>query len=229
LFEALADQIEERILSGQLEPGAKLPSESSVAHQYAVSRPVVREALARLRARGLIETINGSGTYVRQPDPAFLADVLARHLRFAAVPSEWVGRLYEARETIEVSTTRLAAARGSEADFLHVAEQLEAMRASRDDQWRWTAADLGFHLMIASASHNLFLSTLLTPLVKVIERGIRESHRSSEAVNAGLRAHEEILESLRARDEDAAGEAMRRHLHDSKQRFASAFGAEVSE
>src|ERR687883_1714586 len=83
LFEALGAQIEEWILSGQLEAGAKLPSEGSLGRQFEVSRPVVREALARLRERGLIETVSGSGTFVRHPDADHLADAVVRHLRVA--------------------------------------------------------------------------------------------------------------------------------------------------
>jgi len=190
---------------------------------------VVREALARLRARGLIETVNGSGTSVRQPDATFLADALVRHLRFAGVQGEWVARLYEARETIEVTTAKLAAVRATDADLRQLADQLEAMQRFRDDSLHWTAADLGFHLTVASASHNLFLSTLLTPLVKVIERGIRESHRSPESVEAGLQAHEAVLARLKARQPVEAGEAMLQHLRDSQDRFVAAFGAEAPE
>jgi DNA-binding FadR family transcriptional regulator len=128
--------------------------------------------------------------------------------------------VYEARITIETATARLAAARASEHDLEQIAACLEAMRSERGDLQRWTAADLGFHLAVASASHNPFLSTLLAPLVKVIERGIMESFGSPEAVEAGLLAHESILERIQGRDAPGAEEAMRRHLIDSERRFA---------
>src|SRR6266508_6371268 len=101
LFEALADQIEEWILSGQLEPGAKFPSEDSLRRQFAVSRPVVREALARLRERGLIETVNGRGTFVKHPDADHLTDVLVRHLRVTSDDGGSVAKVYEARVAVE--------------------------------------------------------------------------------------------------------------------------------
>lgn len=222
LFEALADQIEEWILSGQLEPGAKFPSEDSLRRQFAVSRPVVREALARLRERGLIETVSGSGTFVKHPDADHLSEAVLRHLRVAAGGTDSIGKVYEARLAIEAATARLAAERATEHDIEHISTRLAAMRTDRDDLQRWTASDLGFHLAVASASHNPFLLTLLTPLVKVIERGIIESFRSRQAVESGLRAHERILERIVAHDPPRAEEAMRDHLADSERRFAAA-------
>src|ERR1041385_6762003 len=100
LFEALADPIEERILAGQLEAGAKLPSEDALSRQFGVSRPVVREALAQLRERDLIETVSGSGTYVKRPDADHLTDAVVRHLRVAATGSQSIAKVYEARLAI---------------------------------------------------------------------------------------------------------------------------------
>lgn len=222
LFEALAGQIEEWILSGELEAGAKFPSEEALRKQFGVSRPVVREALARLRERGLIETINGRGTYVRHPDADDLTDALVRHLRVAAADTESISKAYEARIAIETATARLAAARGTGHDHETISRHLETMRSARDDESRWTAADLGFHLAVAAGSHNPFLATLLAPLVKVIERAIIEGFRSSDAVEAGLRAHEWIWGRISAGDPQGAEEAMREHLLDSERRFAAA-------
>jgi DNA-binding FadR family transcriptional regulator len=222
LFEALADQIEEWILSGQLEPGAKFPSEDSLRRQFAVSRPVVREALARLRERGLIETVSGSGTFVKHPDADHLSEAVLRHLRVAAGGTDSIRKVYEARLAIETATARLAAERATEHDIEHISTRLAAMRTDRDDLQRWTASDLGFHLAVASASHNPFLLTLLTPLVKVIEQGIIESFRSRQAVESGLKAHERILERIVTHDPPRAEEAMRDHLADSERRFAAA-------
>jgi GntR family transcriptional repressor for pyruvate dehydrogenase complex len=224
LFEALAAQVEEWILSGQLEAGAKLPSEDSLGRQFGVSRPVVREALARLRERGLIETVSGSGTFVKHPDADHLTEAVVRHLRVAAGGTDSIGKVYEARLAIESATARLAAERANEHDLEQISARLEAMRTDRDDVQRWTASDLGFHLAVASASHNPFLSTLLAPLVKVIEHGIIESFRSRQAVESGLRAHERIFDRLQGRDAAGAEQAMRDHLADSERRLAAARG-----
>jgi DNA-binding FadR family transcriptional regulator len=222
LFEALAAQIEEWILAGELEAGAKLPSEDSLGRQFGVSRPVVREALAQLRERGLIETVSGSGTFVKHPDADHLTEAVLRHLRVAAGGTESIAKVYEARLAIESTTARLAAERGTEHDLEQIAARLEAMRAAGGDVQLWTASDLGFHVAVARASHNPFLSTLLAPLVKVIEHGIAESFQSRQAVKSGLSAHEQILERINARDPAGAEQAMRDHLADSERRLTAA-------
>jgi len=221
LFEALGDQIEEWILSGELEAGAKLPSEDALGRQFGVSRPVVREALAQLRERGLVETVSGSGTFVKHPDADHLTEAVVRHLRVAAGEMESIAKVYEARLAIESTTARLAAERRTEHDLEHVASLLEAMRTAGRDIERWTSSDLGFHVAVARASHNPFLSTLLAPLVKVIEHGIAASFRSRKAVQAGLGAHERIFERIEAQDAGGAEQAMREHLGDSQQRLAA--------
>jgi GntR family transcriptional regulator, transcriptional repressor for pyruvate dehydrogenase complex len=221
LFEALAEQVEEWVLSGQLEAGSRLPSEDSLARQFGVSRPVVREALAQLRERDLVETVSGSGTFVKHPDVGHLTDAVVRHLRVAAGETESIAKVYEARLAIESTTARLAAELRSEQDLEQITSLLEAMRTANDDVERWTASDLGFHVAVARASHNPFLSTLLAPLVKVIEHVISESFRSRQAVRAGLGAHEYILERIEARDPPGAELAMREHLADSQQRLTA--------
>ena len=221
LFEALAAQIEEWILSGTLEAGAKLPSEGSLSSQFEVSRPVVREALAQLRERGLIETLSGSGTFVKRPDADHLTEAVLRHLRVAAGQTESIGKVYEARLAIESTTARLAAERATDHDLAEIEARLVAMGAAARDVREWTAADLGFHVAVAEASHNPFLATLLAPLVKVIEHGIAESFKSRAAVRAGLSAHERIAERIRERDAAGAEEAMREHLADSERRLTA--------
>jgi GntR family transcriptional repressor for pyruvate dehydrogenase complex len=221
LLEALAAEIEEWILSGQVEPGAKLPSEDSLAREFRVSRPVVREALAQLRERGLLETVTGSGTFVKHPDADHLTDAVLRHLRVAAGDTASIAKVYEARLAIESTTARLAAERATEHDLGQIAARLEAMRAARSDVEGWTASDLGFHVAIARASHNPFLPTLLAPLVKVIEHGIAASFRSRRAVKAGLEAHAQIFERIDAHDAPGSEEAMRQHLVDSERRLVA--------
>ena len=109
LFEQVASQLEGLILAGKIEVGAKLPPEGVLASQFGVSRPVVREALAQLRERGLTETVNGSGTYVRRPDSEGLTDVLLRHLHFGSLAApQAIESLYEARIAVEVMAARLA-------------------------------------------------------------------------------------------------------------------------
>ncbi|MHB1533388.1 MAG: FadR/GntR family transcriptional regulator [Acidimicrobiales bacterium] len=220
LFDQIAARLEELVLSGELKMGSKLPSEGALAIHFGVSRPVIREALAQLRERGLIETLNGNGTFVRQPDSEHLADVLLRHLRFAMTDDESViANLYEARTAVETMAAHLAATRASEQDRAAILGQLDAMRESRGDPASWTRADLGFHVAIAAGSRNPFLTALLTPLTRIMEQSISESHSDPEAVMSGLASHQAIWAAIQEGDGDAAAAAMRSHLADSRKRL----------
>ena len=163
---AVADvlaRLQAQIAEGRYPPDARLPSESELCKAFGVSRPVVREALAQLRERDLVETVSGSGTSVKHPDADHLTHAVVRHLRVAAGETETIAKVYEARLALESTTARLAAERRSEGELEQIAALLEVMRTAPRELERWTAADLGFHVAVARASHNPFLSTLLAP------------------------------------------------------------------
>ena len=223
LFQQVAAQLEELILAGKIEVGEKLPPEGVLAAQFGVSRPVIREALAQLRDRGLTETVSGSGTYVRRPDGEHLTEVLLRHLRFETMARpQVIESLYEARIAVEVMAARLAASRGHEVDLQLISTRLEEMRAAHDDPAAWTAADMGFHLAVVDASHNVFLGAFLTPMTRIIEQSMSESWRDPKAVRSGLLAHQAVCSAIVGRDEEGAAQAMLAHLEDSKARLSSA-------
>ena len=129
LFEQVASQLEGLILTGKVAIGSKLPAEGALAAQFGVSRPVIREALAQLRDRGLTETVNGSGTYARQPDGEHLTEVLLRHLHFGELAApQVVSSLYEARIAVEVMAARLAATRGLDSDLSLISARFDEMK-----------------------------------------------------------------------------------------------------
>lgn len=223
LFAQVASQLEDLILAGKIEVGTKLPPEGVLAAQFAVSRPVIREALAQLRERGLTETVNGSGTYVRRPDGEHLTEVMLRHLHFGSLAApEVVESLYEARIAVEVMAARLAASRAVEADIRQIEERLEEMERAADDPAAWIAADMGFHMAVVGASHNPFLGAFLTPMTRIIEQSMSESWRDPGAVHSGLMAHGAICTAIVNHREQEAAQAMVEHLQDSKARLASA-------
>lgn len=215
----MASKVEQAVLSGELESGARLPAEGTLAKQFGVSRPIVREALARLRDRGLVKTVTGSGTFVQQPDADHLAEALLRHLREVRTDGQSIRNLYEARIAIETMSAQLAAVRATEHDLEKIVGHLDTMREVQGDRDRWTDVDFRFHLAISTASHNPFLSTLLAPLGRVIQRSIFET-QSARAVPGALRTHEEIWEAIQRHDAVASGDAMRRHLLDAQQYFS---------
>lgn len=122
LAHGLVEDLGEKIRSQALRPGDKLPTESAIMQAYGVSRTVVREALSKLQAGGLVETLHGVGTFVLQPRPGGV---------FRLEPGEIatsvdVLAVLELRISLETESAGLAASRRTE-------EQLVAMRQALDD------------------------------------------------------------------------------------------------
>lgn len=221
LLDSLVEQLAGQVHSGELAPGVQLPGEAAIGARWGVSRPVVREALALLRERGYLYTVNGSGTFVRHPDASHVAAALERHMTLTERDVLTVSHLYEARQAIEVTGARLAATRAVAADRAELERYLDDMRRNRDDRALYAAADVGFHVTLARASKNPLLPTLLTPLVRIIVEGVMESHRTPRGVSLGINGHSLILDGVTAGDEELAAQAMRKHLKDSRKIFPS--------
>lgn len=217
LSEEVADHIEEAILDGKFVIGSQLPSEQQLADNFGVSRNVVREAFKFLKARGLIEIRNGSGAYVCQLTGEPTSSALGRYIRMLGAHQS-VEMLYEVRRLIEGENVRLAALRATDEDLAVIHECLTRMRKHTASLEKWAQADLDFHLALARAAHNPFLSILLEPLMGQLRDVIIEGFVIPGAVERGLRAHEQIYACIVAHDAEGASAAIIEHLHDSEAR-----------
>ena len=216
----LVDSFSERIRAGQMPPGEKLPTEAAIMQAFEVSRTVVREALSKLQAAGLVETRHGIGTFVIGPGdgPAFkitpeqfhtLQDVIA---------------VLELRIGLETEAAGLAAQRRTEGDLAALRASLDAVIAAVEAGQDSVAADFQFHLDIARATQNRHFAELMSTLgTQIIPRARLEPAGDMSAerlaymrrVNA---EHESILDAIAARDAEAARAAMRTHLSNSRER-----------
>ena len=219
MLDQLADGIEQRILTGQLSAGDRMPAEGVLAAEYGVSRPLVREALARLRARGYVDTVSGRGTFVRHPDAVYLADAFMQQIRLAGDRPPTADQLYEARAAIETAAARLAAARADDGVQAELDRLLRDMNDNVADPAAYTAADVGFHLALAGASGNPMFPTLLAPLMTVIVEGVYITAGQADAVRAGMRGHRRIFAALRSGDGDRTATEVARHLAESRSYF----------
>jgi DNA-binding FadR family transcriptional regulator len=162
----LADTLAAQIESGDLKPGQKLPTEQAIMTATGVSRTVVREALATLRAKGLIATRQGYGAVVTNaPKPP----------SFSIVPDDLASidevlHVLELRLGIELEAVALAAARCSDEDIARMQERLDAIDAAIDGGGYGAEEDFAFHRSILAATRNPYYtfsqskSELFTPL-----------------------------------------------------------------
>ncbi len=221
LTEDLVQRLRQQILSGALAPGAKLPTEQQLVASLGVSRTVVREAVAALRADGLVLTRQGVGAFVAEQnnnrpfriDPDQL-DSLQRVLD-----------VMELRIAVETEAAALAAERRTTQARRHVAAALADVddALSRGDPG--VEADIQLHRAIAEATGNSFFVDFLRYLGQFIipRQSVRLRHTSAEAQSAYLaqvqQEHRRIVDAISRRDSSAAREAMRAHLASSLARY----------
>jgi len=218
LGDRLYAEIVDGIVKGVYPPDARLPSETALAQQFAVSRPIVREALARLRDHGLVKSVRGSGSWVRRrPDEALV--------RFAPVGSlADIQRCFEFRAAIESRAAALAAERHDVRSLAQIETafgDLEAIIRTRDVG---VDADFAFHAAVAAAARNHFFTATLAMLDSHIRFGLQLTRNLSlrQPVKRLLLVQEEhrrVLEAIVRRDADAAARTMALHIDNARQRM----------
>jgi DNA-binding FadR family transcriptional regulator len=218
LGDRLYGQILEQIAAGTLRPGDKLPSENELSRAFNVSRPVIRQALVRLQADGLVATRKGLGTIVQNAPPEGLT-------RFSQ-PSDVAHmlRCLELRLAVEGQAASWAAQRHSTAELRRIGRALEVMgeQMTRDGGVT-AAADLAFHQAVAAASGNILFEQVLQSLDEAIRRGMiialgLTKERSPERAQRVLDEHRAIYDAIARRDAQGAELAMRYHLDRVRQR-----------
>lgn len=210
LYEQIVEQIEERILSGELQEGDRLPTERELAEQFEVSRTAVREAINALVQRGLVDARPGRGTFVVYGTPQALKHSLGLMMRIGQTGKS--ADLVEVRELLEPEIAALAATRATEEHIAAMQQAVETMDATLDDADAFIAADDRFHLALAEGTQNPLILMLLDPIVELLhEQRIRVS-LVSDGPERGQYHHKQILDAIIRRNSEAAREAMRAHL-----------------
>lgn len=166
--DVVCERIERLIVDGVLKTGQILPSERRLTEKLGVSRTALREGLKLLRARGIIETEQGKGSFVAQLSSHATPSPLM-HL-FGSQPRTLYD-LFEVRSLLEGESARLAALRGTDADFVLITRSYEALIAGHDqalDASGHAQLDHAFHLAICEASHNPVLVQTLRSLTDLL-------------------------------------------------------------
>lgn len=221
LAHELVERLKERILGGAIEPGQKLPTESSLVAEFGVSRTVVREAISRLQAAGLVETFQGRGSFVLALPPTTRFSLEASQIR----SHRDVLDLLDFRIGLEVEAAGLAAGRRTEHQLKAIARALADFQRIGDNPGRAVDADFAFHLKVAAASGNRFYSELLDslgPMMIMLPRTrLDASYSISEAAHLTRVSleHENIYDAIARSDPEGARAAARVHLSNSRHRL----------
>lgn len=211
VFEQIAGQIEQQILRGELRNGDRLPTERELAEQFQASRTAVREAMKTLAQKGLVDLRPGRGTIVIDGTSQALRDSLDRVMRVSQQESE--RHLVEVREILEPEIAVLAAARATEQDIADLRMAVADMDAHMDEAEAFIAADNRFHQVLARATQNGLILTLIEPIMALLSEQRLHIFSVNGGPQRGQVHHKQLLEALVHHDPEAARAAMRAHLH----------------
>ena len=217
----LVARLSDEITSGRLQPNERLPTEQEMIASFGVSRTVVREAIAALRAEGLVETRQGAGAFVardmsRRPfriDPSGLRSI------------DGVLDVMELRMGIEIEAAGLAADRRTVRDLKAIARSLTAFAEAIDRGEEAIEADYDFHRAICEATGNDYFVSFLEFLGRHIipRRSIRVSQQSERARRSYLKKvlseHKAIFRAIEAGQPASARTVMRSHLEKGRARY----------
>lgn len=212
---AVTRQIELLILRGILRAGERLPAERDLAERLGVSRPSLREAIADLSERGLLESRPGAGVYVAEVLGSAFSPAL---VRLFAEHDEAVMDYLSFRRDMEGLAAERAARMGSDTDLRVVAAvfaKMEAAHLKRDPRDE-AELDAHFHMSIIEASHNVVMLHMLRSMYDLLRQGVfyhREAMFQSRTTREQLLdQHRAILTALVARDPAGARAAVEAHL-----------------
>jgi DNA-binding FadR family transcriptional regulator len=230
LVGALTEALRQEIADGRLQPGDRLPTESALGASTGVSRTVVREAVAALRAEGLVETRQGAGAFVLAPTTR---GNWAGNIENATV--EDIISVLELRLAIEVEAATLAATRRTDKDLEVLKQALDEFSMLREQGGDTLRADAKFHEALATATHNpRFISCLKDMGEFAFPRrhlppSIRNTAVSDDQLLLAEQEHRAIYDAIAAGDGTIAAMAMRVHLGGSRVRYASLMRERSSE
>jgi len=216
-----------RILSADLEPGDRLPSEAELIEKYEVSRPVLREAVRVLVAKGLVISRQRSGSVVRPRNEWHLLDPDVLYWMIQTKPApEFVRTLMTVRRVFEPAVAALAARAATHHQLAGIAEAYAGMASARSRD-ELLEPDLAFHRRIAEAANNDLLAYIGNMLSLALRESIQLSSRLPNTHELSLPRHKAILTALQNRDALAARQATLVQLEETVEDLSAVISRDV--
>lgn len=221
--EVIYEQIKEKILSGELKPGDKLPSERAMMELLHRSRPSVREALRMLERGGFIRIVPGSrGALILEPNTDGVEQSLSNLMRSKMIS---IKEMADYRRVNDVVVSEWAAKRRTDEDIAAIAELVKKSEQALGDYRRFIALDPEFHYLIALAAKNE-VACIMTQVLRASVQESLDQHMERLTENGRrsmckriLKSHKTIAQAIASGDAVKAKEATAAHLDDLRQDF----------
>lgn len=204
-------RLRDMIHRGDIKAGDKLPPERDLAKLLNVSRPTLRAGIRSLVAIGVLRSKQGAGTFVVGNDgPPSLDGNQLRLL--ASLRGFTSAEMFEARLALEMAVAGLAAERAAPETLASLAEELAGIFASIDDPEQFLVHDMNFHQLVATASGNRILTSLMNMVTTILYDVRSKTVKRARDLKESAEMHRIIYKAIRSKDVDAARDAMRDHL-----------------
>lgn len=215
LPQQILEQLEQKILNGELKEGEKLPTEQELAEQAGVGRRAIREGLQALELKGLVEIRRGSGTYVLRNDmESYLETLLANIHAYLANDRAQLLHVIQFRKIISSYAVE-ELARNPPSDTLKSLEQRLRRQQTAFEQnnpGQYHNAHLAFHLEVVESLKNPIITMLYAPVLRLILKTMRESGSHLDIMKNAIKEHRDILRAIKRGDVEAAKQSVCKHL-----------------
>ncbi len=206
--EQIFGQLKAKIVSGELRPGDKLPTEMELCEMYGVSRTSVRQALTNLSSMDLIEAKTGGGTFVKKADASRIMDKL---VLFTFLDERSLSEIAEFRSILEPAVARLACQRATPDDIEKLDGIYSQMEKHRNDLTEFAKLDHRFHTELARISRNAYIIRTYEAMEEILINAFSQ-FVVENGNRGGWRYHKQIIEAFRSGDAGLAESIMREHM-----------------
>jgi GntR family transcriptional repressor for pyruvate dehydrogenase complex len=210
-YEQIIKQIHDAIRSGALARGSRLPTERELGETFGVSRSVVREAVKVLAAQGIVESRQGSGTFVVDSAAPFVSRTIMLDVPIEVSAIE---QLIEFREVLDTLAAHRAALRRTEEQLAGIfrAVDLSAQGAEHNDLPRFAEGDLLFHSLIDQAAANIYIAIASSSVRQTQSEMSRLYASDRGSFRVASEQHRAIADAIRDQDAARAEHLMREHV-----------------
>lgn len=217
VFRKVALALQQKILSGELKPGERLPAETALASENSIHRSTVREAIRALEQQGLLFREEGKRKlFVTRPDTQELSRRLVTPLVMNGVTFEEIWETIRALDPVAAE----AAAQRRTTDALQALEDnIARTKKEMDNPDALVELDIEFHELIALAAGNRVIQALRLPISDLFYPPFQTVMTSLDAGGRLLVAHEKIFQAIKWGDAAEAKEWMIKHLNDFRKGY----------
>ncbi len=209
--EEVVARLREMIQRGEISAGDRLPPERDLAKLLGVSRPTLRAGIRSLATVGILQSRQGAGTFVVEAEESPTLDSSSLRM-MAALHGFTSDEMFEARLSLEMGIASFAAERATSEQMTQMAEEVAGMYASIDNPAQYLVHDMRFHQIIAAASGNRILTSLMNMVAKILFEYRSKTVKRARDLKDSAEQHHNIYRAMRERSPENARDAMRDHL-----------------